>query len=350
MQAGERTPEIPYMETAMKSVLRLALGCAATLVGVACVDMGTTPLASGSLAAFESVPAGFSSTSSTFSPAGDLGDAFHPHSGDGSFDDHGHGPGGPGGPGDHGGPGGPGGHDDHGGRGHEHGDGFGFLMGGGMGPEFLGGIGFGLGIGHGPFHSDSVGSSCVFASSTGKVTCGPVTSRGLTVLVVATIKKADGTPQSKVDSLTNSVTAHSEVSGTITHRDSATSAINHKSDRVVTGLAAGSKQRTVDGTAVGTETTNGTTDAGAFTAIRTVNDTTAGVIVPLTDGRPTYPSAGRVSRNMSSAVTVAGAMTTHSRSEVVTYDGTATAKLVITQDGVAKNCTLPLPRGKPVCQ
>jgi hypothetical protein len=223
-------------------------------------------------------------------------------------------------------------------------------MGGGIGPEFLGEIGFGRGVGRGPFHADSVGSRCVFSSSTGLVTCGPVTQRGLTVLVTAAIKTADGTAQSRIDSLTNSLTTHSEVSGTVTRRDSATSVVSHKSDRTVTGLATGSTQRTVDGTAVGTETTTGVTDAGSFTAIRTVNDTTAGIIIPLADGKPTFPSAGRVSRNMGSAITIDGSTTTHTRGEVVTYDGTATAKVVITQDGVAKNCTMALPRGHLVCE
>ena len=316
----------------MRRTLRLALSGAAAMVGIACVDMGTTPAAvGGALAAFESVPAGFSSTNSTFAAAGDLGDAFQPHRGDGSFDEHGGG-----GRGDHRGPG--------------RGDGFGFLMGGGLGPEFFGGIGFGPGIGRGPFHTDSVGSSCVFASSTGIVTCGPVTLRGLTVLVTASIKTADGTAQAKVDSLTNSITAHSEVSGTVTRRDSAVSKVSHKSDLAVTGLAAGSTQRTVNGTSVGTETTTGTTDAGDFTAIRTVNDTTAGIIIPIADGRPTYPTAGRVSRNMASTITVAGATTTHSRREVVTYDGSTTATIVITQDGTTKNCTMALPHGRLVCQ
>lgn len=317
------------METAMKTVLRVAIGGAAALVGIACADMGTTPSAVfGSVAAFQSVPAGFSSTSSTFSSAGDLGGAFLPRKG-ASFNDRD-------------------GKGDHGGRG--RGDGFGFLMGGGLGPEFFGGIGFGPGFGRGPFFKDSVGSSCVFAASTGLVTCGPVTVRGLTVLVVAAIKTAGGVAQSKVDSLTNSVRAHSEVSGTITHRDSATSTINHKSDRIVTGLAVGSTQRTVDGTAAGAETTKGTTDAGAFTAIRTVNDTATGIVIPLRESHPTYPTAGRVSRNMAITITVESKTTTHSRSEVVTYDGSATATVVITQDGVAKNCTMALPKGRLVCQ
>ena len=47
--------------------------------------------------------------------------------------------------------------------------------------------------------------------------------------------------------------------------------------------------------------------------------------------------------------TVAGATTTKDRREVITYDGSATAKIVITQDGTTKTCSLPLPRGMPTC-
>lgn len=331
----------------MKTVLRLTVGAAVAVLGAACVDNGTTPSAdlAGAVGAFQSVPAGFSSTSSSFDASGDLDDAFQPHRGDGTFgdsvghfgDDHGRG--------GHRGPGGPGG--DHGGRGRP--DGFGFLMGGGIGPEFLGEIGFGPGRGRGPFHVDSVGTSCVFSSTTGVVTCGPITRGGLTILATATITTSAGAAQSKIDSTTDKVVLTSEVNGTKTRRDSATSVIAHKSTRTITGLAAGSTQRTVDGTSVGTETTTGTTDAGAFEAIRTVNDTTTGVVIPLASGKPTYPSAGRVSRNMSVAITLDGATTTHKRSEVVTYDGSATATVVITQDGTTKNCTLPLPRGRMVC-
>src|SRR5207302_126281 len=40
---------------------------------------------------------------------------------------------------------------------------------------------------------------------------------------------------------------------------------------------------------------------------------------------------------------------TSSRKEVVTYDGSATAKVVITKNGTTKNCTLPLPFGRLNC-
>jgi hypothetical protein len=326
----------------MKNILRLSTGAAVAMIVAACADFGSSPPAdAGALAAFQSVPAGFSATSNSFDAAGDLDEPFHPHRGDGSFD--GDAMGGPDGHGR-----GSGGRDDHRGRGRP--DRFGFLMGGGIGPEFLGEIGFGHGRGRGPFRVDSVGTSCVFSSTTGIVTCGPIVRGGLTITATAQITTASGVAQSKVDSATDKVVLTSEVSGTKTRRDSAISEVAHKSDRTITGLAAGSAQRTVDGTSVGTEKTTGTTDGVAFSALRTVNDTTTGIVIPLVDGRPTYPSAGRVSRNMSVTVTIDGTTTTHSRSEVVTYDGTAAAKVVITQDSATKNCTLPLPRGRLQCE
>ena len=324
----------------MKNIITCTAGAAIVLLGAACTDMSATPGADlpGAVAAFETVPAGFSSTSNSFHAAGDLGVAFHPHRGDAGVDSlaaaH------------RGRRGGDGrGHDGRGRR-----NLFGFLMGGGIGPDFLGEIGFGSGKGRGPFHVDSVGSSCVFASSTGIVTCGPITRGGLTILATAHITTAGGTAQAKVDSSTEKVALYSEVSGTKTRHASATSDIAHKSSRTITGLAKGSTQRTVDGTSTGTEKTVGTTDGGAFEAIRTVNDTTIGIVIPLMDGRPTYPSAGRISRNMSVTVTIEGVTETHTRSEVVTYDGSSTANVIITQDGTTKTCTLSLPRGRLACE
>jgi hypothetical protein len=331
------------LETSMKNILRLIAGAAMAMIAAACADFGSSPASdvAGAVAAFQSVPAGFSATSNSFDAAGDLDEPFHPHRGDGSFDDDV-------GSNDRRDGRGPGGRDDHRGRGRP--DRFGFLMGGGIGPEFLGEIGFGRGRGRGPFRVDSVGTSCVFSSTSGIVTCGPITRGGLTITATAQITTASGVAQSKIDSTTDKVVLASEVSGTKARRDSATSEVAHKSSRTITGLAAGSTQRTVDGTSVGTEKTTGMTDEGAFSALRTVNDTTTGIVIPLVDGRPTYPSAGRVSRNMTVTVTIDGITRAHSRSEVVTYDGTAMAKVVITQDGATKNCALPLPRGRLQCE
>ena len=69
-----------------------------------------------------------------------------------------------------------------------------------------------------------------------------------------------------------------------------------------------------------------------------------------TNTRP-YPTAGKVVRAMSATVTISGqAATTTSRKETITYDGSATAKVVIVKDGVTQNCTLPLPHGRLTCQ
>jgi hypothetical protein len=109
----------------------------------------------------------------------------------------------------------------------------------------------------------------------------------------------------------------------------------------------------VNGVSASTETTTGTSPKGAFTAKRTAGDTVTGVVIPKatsTNTRP-YPTAGKVVRAMSATVTFAGqAATTTSRKETITYDGSATAKVVIVKDGVTQNCTLPLPHGRLTCQ
>jgi hypothetical protein len=53
---------------------------------------------------------------------------------------------------------------------------------------------------------------------------------------------------------------------------------------------------------------------------------------------------------MNASVTITGqSPAVSSRREVVTYDGSATAKVVITHDSTTQNCTLPLPRGRLTC-
>ncbi|HEY6830314.1 MAG TPA: hypothetical protein VI259_25850 [Gemmatimonadaceae bacterium] len=269
--------------------------------------------------AFSSVPTGFSQLSSSFDSSGAGGDGpFHPE-----FEGHGrgHGPGGPGG-----------------------GPGFGLgFMGGGLGGLFFGGDFF-------HFRNDS---SCAFSSSTGLVSCSANTRDGLTVTRVSSYKNAAGTAQAKPDSTTNSIATTTTVKGTATRRDSSTSVINETSSQTVTGLAKGSAQRTINGTSAGTESTTGKSAQGAFTSDRAAGDTIQNVVIPAPSSTttPPYPTAGTVIRSIKVTVTLSGqAATTHTRREVVTYDGSATAKVVITEDGTTQNCTLPLPRGRLACQ
>jgi len=303
----------------------LCLVTAATLLaGVACNETNaptqTVDLANG----FATVPVGFDATSNTFSgTSGVESGPWQPRSHEGTF-------------------------------------GFG-LMGGGLGAGFLGGIGFGRGhgdgpggFGHGPFHPFSErGLTCTgtYSAATGRLVCNAESRDGLTINRSIAYKSSAGTAQPAFDSATtNTINVQVSVTGTVTRRDSATAKVTHASDQTVSGLAPGSTQRTVNGTSKGEEDVSGTSDKGAFTALRIVGDTTRGLIIPVADGRPTFPTAGTVIREMKVTVTVTGqAATTHSRREVVTYNGTDAATIVITQDGTTKTCTLALPRGRPSC-
>lgn len=274
------------------------------------------------------------------------------------------------------------------GRGHGgHGPRRGELMGGGLGDAFTGAMRFeGRGAHRGPF----AGVACegTFDAATGRVACAPVTVRnGLTVTRSIAYADAAGAVQQAFDTATTDrVDVRTAVSGTITFtRDGAageprhggrhggrhhggpggrwgrlfgdtatildaSTVVSNASDRSVTGLAAGSASRSVAGTSRSSETTTGTSSRGSFTVTRLAGDTTTGLVIPVSTTGPSYPTAGTVVRSMKATLTYGGqAAVEATRREVVTYDGTATAKVVITQDGTTRNCTRPLPRGPLSC-
>ena len=291
------------------------VAAAALVAAVACSD-STSPSGNTSpflVAAFQSTPAGFSSTDNSFSASGDAGEPWMPDRN--AREDGG-------------------------------------MMGGGLRPEFFGAIGIGRGWDRGPFGLGDFLENCTLSSTTGRVTCPDVTRRGLTVSRSFAFTDATGTAQAAPNSSTNTINEQITVSGTVSRHDgNITSTIQHKSDRTVSGLAAGSTQRTVNGASKGTENSSGKTEDGtSFTASRVVGDTTTGLAIPLQDGRPTFPTAGTVIREMTATIAVDGkAPVTKSRREVITYDGSSTAKVVITKNGTTKNCTLPLPFGRLNC-
>jgi hypothetical protein len=225
------------------------------------------------------------------------------------------------------------------------------MCGGGLGGPFLG-EGFGLGFGRGRFGDAVLSSDCAFDAGSARVVCPAVTRNGLTIDRSAAYADASGAVQSAFDSLTtNTINVQIAASGTVTRRNGATSVVEHASSRTVTGLAAGSTQRTVNGTSAGNETTTGTNEQGSFTAVRVMGDTTTNVIIPVQTGTHAYPTAGTIVRSMQVTLTYAGQPpVTSTRREVVTFNGSTSASLVITKDGQTKNCTLPLPRGRLVCE
>jgi hypothetical protein len=306
-------------ETPMKrSSFRLLAAAGTLIVIAACSESSTSPtqsIASQELtAAFLSTPAGFNSTENSFNSSSDDGEPWMPDRNA---------------------------HDD------------GNMMGGGMGPAFFGGVAFGRGFDHGPFGFGYFLFNCSFSSTTGRVTCEDVTTRkGLTISRSFGFWDATGAVQPFPNDKTDKINVKVDVSGTVVRHDKRdTSTVAHNSDRTVGGLAPGATQRTVDGTSKGTESTVGTTEDGTkFTATRLVTDEVKGLIIPLQDNHPTFPTAGTITRTMQATLTLGtAAPVTRSRTEVVTFDGSSTAKVVITKNGTTKNCTLPLPFGRLKC-
>lgn len=318
----------------MQNKLKIALTAGAALIAAACAsDMATSPTASrAAVAALTAPPISFDQIRTSFVGHSSETDGFVPDEVESGGDNDG----------DHQ----DGDHNDG-----EHGPGWGGLMGGGLGEGWIGGIGFGPGLGKGPFDDFDDTGACTFSTTTSRVECPTVTRAGLTFNRSFSFLDAAGAVQHAFDEAkTNTVNAKSTVTGTVTHHSTATSTVNSSSDFTIGGLASGSTKRTVDGKSAGSETTTGTREGVAFTVARTAGDTTTGLVIPIQDGRPTFPTAGTVIRSMQATVTKAGSSpSTSSRREVITFDGSATAKVVITQDGVTKNCTKPLPHGHLTC-
>lgn len=232
------------------------------------------------------------------------------------------------------------------------------LMGGGLASDFAGemSIGAHLNVGdrdeddRGPFDHFS-DRTCTFDASAGRITCTTVKIGGLTIERSFAYTDTKGQAQAKFDSTTDKINTRVKVSGSFVtwHRDTTT--IDHASDQTVSGLAKGSTKRTVNATSGGAETTKGKKYNGdTFTAQRVIGDTTANLVVPVANRRPSYPTAGSVTRSMKVTVTVGTqAPATKIRREVITYDGSATAKVVITKNDSTKNCTQPLPHGHLTC-
>jgi hypothetical protein len=328
------------------STKRLLAIAAVGLAVAACSDLTSDGANTVALSqAFQTVPAGFSSNTSSFDASGDDGLPFLPGTIDRSvgLEDRG---GNSGKDRDH-----PEDRDRH--------DGFGgrlrgLLMGGGLGPNFIGAIAFGHDRGDGPFHVFDLRSTCTFDSGTGRVTCPDRTSdRGFTVTSSFAFQTDAGVAQPKFDALTtNLVNAKIDVSGTKTRDDGSVKAtVHHSSDQTVEGLAPGKTERKVNGTAQAHEESNGTRDDVKFTAVRDASDVITNLVIPIVDGRPTLPSSGKVVRSMTVTITPeSGTATTKSRSEEITFDGTNVISVKITQDGTTKNCTITLPAKKLVCE
>jgi len=232
--------------------------------------------------------------------------------------------------------------------------GHGFFRGPGFGLGFMGGGLFGGFLGNGFGRANFLFTRpCTFAADSGLITCGPVTRNGITSTRTIHFQDASGASQPAFDTTTNTVTTTASVKGTITRRDSSTSTVDEASNQIVTGLGPASTERTVNSKSKGTETTTGKSMLGTFSATRSAGDTVTGIVIPrasATNHFP-FPTAGTIIREISVSVTLDTVpKKSFTRREVITYDGSKTAKVTITQNGDTQNCTLPLPFGRLACE
>lgn len=200
-----------------------------------------------------------------------------------------------------------------------------------------------------PFPTEA-SDHCPFDASSGRIECDPVTRGGLTVIRSAAFADANGDVQQAFDrSTTNTVNVQVGVSGTKERHDGNSSTIHHHSDHTVTGLAEGSTELTVNGESAGVETTTGTDDVGDFTAERKIGDTVEDLVVPVRQGRR-FPTSGTIVRTVEVTITYTGqAPKTTTRRETVTFTGSNSATVEITQAGSTWTCSLVLPRGPLSC-
>jgi len=301
---------------------RLFAAALLPLAAAACSVTTDTSNSADLLAAFQTAPFGMSNVSTTFATSSDQESTPWAPPGRPGHEFDRHGP--------RGGP-------------------MGFIM-GGLGGGFLGG-GFGPHFGDRPANEDGQGGTCTFNSGTGRVECEPVTHNGLTIIRSAQYKDANGAVQNGFDNqTTNSINTQISVTGTVTRRDNATSEVDHQSDRTVTGLAAGSTERTVNGTSHGHEVTTGTDRTGDFVADRVAEDAIQNVVIPVTtNGHPGFPSSGTITRSMTVTVTYTGSdPVTSNRQEVITFTGNHSATITITHNGETRTCTIT-PDARPSC-
>jgi hypothetical protein len=323
----------------MTRTLKTAMVAALALSTAACLDFGTNPQSALSADDFALALAGYGEAQSTFSDGSDGGLT--------GFVTGGFGQGGRRGGGS-------------------------WMMGGGMAGAFVG-EGFGLGFGHRPIDN----TNCAFSATSNRLECAAVVRNGLTITRSFAFANTAGAVQQAFDSATTDrINTRSSITGTVAggfHRgfghgfrhgygpgpandgrprpprlDNDTTTVNNSSDRTVSGLRG--TTRLVNGASAGTETTVGTDSVGRVTIVRVAGDTATGVSIPIPASGQPYPTAGSIVRSMRVTLTYTGAAAqTSTRREVITFDGTTTATVTITQDGTTRNCTLPLPRGRLTC-
>jgi hypothetical protein len=179
----------------------------------------------------------------------------------------------------------------------------------------------------------SFGDGCTYSSTTGRFTCPPITSGGLTLNRDYAFYDASNVAQSAYDAnLTASANFHVSVAG-IHLADAGADTVNRDRNLTVSGLAGAETSRTWNG--VGTRDDHG---QRTFNDVQrnyhtTDNVTISNVVVNLPRSSNPWPISGTVTRNISGTASVQKAGVSKSfsvtRTVTITFNGTQDATVTV---------------------
>ena len=181
--------------------------------------------------------------------------------------------------------------------------------------------------------------ACAFVAESGRFECSPESREGITITRSYALYDNAGTVQDKRGENTDAMNTRIEASGTRTHTNGQMT-VQRSSNMTVTGLAAGSAARTFNGSESGTVSGTRTTTRGTMTSTETFEAATVDVVKSADRAAHPYPLSGTISRSATTTTSIEdGQARTRTRSEVITFNGTNLVQVVITHNGVSRNCT-----------
>lgn len=196
-----------------------------------------------------------------------------------------------------------------------------------------------------PSYSWTFSDGCTYSASTGRFTCPPITSGGLTLNRDYAFFDANNQPQSAYDAaVTASANFHVSVSGIHTALTGADT-VNRDRNFTVSGLAGAETSRTWNGT--GTRNDHGERDGTDAKRNYATNDqlTVTNVVVNLPRSSNPWPMSGTITRHITGTASVSRSGVTKSfsvdRTVTITFNGTQTVTMTVN----GNNYTLDLSTG-----
>ena len=188
-------------------------------------------------------------------------------------------------------------------------------------------------VGAAPSYSWTFGDGCTFSAGTGRFTCPPITSGGLTLNRDYAFLDANNTAQSAYSaSTTGSANFHVNVSG-IHVADTGADTVSRDRVLTVSGLLGAETSRTWNGT--GTRNDHGSRTENDVKRSYQVNDNVSvtDVVVNLPRSSNPWPMSGSISRHVVGTGSVAKAGVSKSftldRTVTVTFNGTQYATVTV---------------------